>query len=84
MSPVDLPHPGRDLPHWVLGKEWASGLTQLSISHLSGPAEGEVGTHSHSAPEQSPTGRFSWLGQSKLTPGWASPSSLRLYTGLRR
>ena len=49
MSPVDLPYPGRELPQWVLGKEWASGLAQLSISHLSGSAEGEVGTHSHSA-----------------------------------
>lgn len=76
MSPVDLPYPGRELPHWVLGKEWASGLAQLSISHLSGPAEGEVGTHSHSAPEQSPTRRFSWLGQSKLTPTLHRPEEV--------
>lgn len=32
------------------------------------PAEREAGIHRHFAPEQSPTRRFSRLGQSKLTP----------------
>lgn len=73
MSPTRSPYPGRDLPDWVQGKGWARGparcpgLAPGGTSSVSGPAEKEAGTHCHFAPEQSPTRRFCWLGQCKLT-----------------
>lgn len=52
---------------WARGPARCPGLAPGGTSSVSGPAEKEAGTHCHFAPEQSPTRRFCWLGQCKLT-----------------